>query len=228
MHLDLNDPETAAEWMKSQRLKKGWSTIKLAAVARAIAQREGSTMKLTQQSVSGFEQPHKGKRIPEWFRYVRMAFEEGEPEVSADTAPREELVYIRQLDVRYALGPGAINDDHPAATLIPFNLSFVQSLTHAPTERLFIATGFGDSMEPLLLKHDLVLIDTTDVSIGLGDTIWALHYAGSGYIKRLRPVMRNGERKIVILSANPDYPPEEADPGDVTVIGKVVWIARRM
>ncbi|MEE8610124.1 MAG: S24 family peptidase [Sphingomonas aquatilis] len=227
MDAHLTDPDAAQAWMIRERKKRGWSTSKVADVARAIARREGSEMKLTQQSVSGFETGDP-KRMPEWMRYVRMAFEEGEPEPDADTQPRDEVVYIRQLDIRYALGPGAAIERATSATLVPFNLGFIQSITRSPTERLFIATGFGDSMEPVLLKHDLVLIDANDTSLDLGDTLWALEYAGSGLIKRLRAVMRDGKRKLVIMSANPDYPAEEADPKDVRIIGKVVWVARRM
>lgn len=227
MTADATDPKKASKWMKRERTKRGWSTIKLADVARAIARREGSEMKLTQQSVSGFETGDP-KRMPEWFRYVRMAFEEGEPNAQSDTDPRDELVYIKQVDIRLAMGDGAEIADFPSTQMIPFNLGFIQALSRAPTDKLFIATGFGDSMEPVLHKHDLVLIDTTDSRLDIGDTIFALEYAGSGYIKRLRSVKRGGERKIVILSANPDYPPEEADPADVRIIGKVVWIARRM
>jgi phage repressor protein C with HTH and peptisase S24 domain len=83
-------------------------------------------------------------------------------------------------------------------------------------------------MEPTLHKHDIVLIDTTDHDLVAGDTIWALEYAGSGLIKRLRRVVRNGAVKVMILSDNPSVPPEEADPDDIRIVGKVVWIARRM
>lgn len=211
----------------AERKRRGWSTTKLANVARAIAQREGSAIKLRQQSISEFEQPGKTKKLPEWLRYVRMAFEEGEPALESDTEPRDELVYIKQLNVKYAFGHGAAIEDHPSAVLVPFNLSYIQSITRTPTDRLFLATGFGDSMEPVLLKHDLVLIDTNDRGLDVGDFLWALNYAGSGYIKRLRPVVRDGKRKIMILSANPDYPPEEADPNDVHVIGKVALVIRK-
>lgn len=223
-----SETEAQRQWLIRERKKRGWSTTVLADIARAIAHREGSTIKLRQQSISDFEQEGKAKRTPEWLRYVRMAFEEGEPEREAETSRRDELVYIRQLDLRFALGDGAAIEHHASATLLPFNLSFIKSLTSSPTERLFIATGFGDSMEPILLKHDLVLIDTMSTRLDLGDTLWALEYAGSGYIKRVRAVMREGRRRLMILSANPDYPPEEADPADVRIIGKVVWIARRM
>ena len=228
MATEFTSPDQAAEWMRRSRLQRGWSTTKLADIARAIAQREGSTFKLTQQSVSGFEQPDKGKRLPEWFRYIRMAFEEGEPQKHEDTSPRGELVYVRRVDLRYAMGDGSTIEDYPSAELVPFNLDFIQGMTRAPLERLFLASGHGDSMEPTLHKHDLVLIDTTDDRLDLGDTIYALSYAGSGLIKRLRRVVRDGQTRLMILSDNASVPPEEADPRDVRIVGKVVWIARRM
>lgn len=228
MAADEQAVEREQQWLVAQRKARGWSTTTLANIARAIAHREGSGIKLRQQSISDFEQPGKAKRIPEWMRYVRMAFEEGEPEREADTAPRDELVYVRQLDLRYALGPGSTIEHRASATLVPFNLRELQAITRAPTEKLFIATGFGDSMEPVLLKHDLVLIDTSETRLDLGDTLWAIEYAEAGYIKRVRSVVRDGKRRLLILSANPDYPPEEAEPEHVRIIGKVVWIARRM
>jgi phage repressor protein C with HTH and peptisase S24 domain len=126
------------------------------------------------------------------------------------------------------MGDGSAVEDYPSSTLVPFNLDFVQGITRAPLEKLFLASGHGDSMEPTLHKHDLVLIDTTENRLGLGDTIWALEYAGVGLIKRLRAVKREGMRKIMILSDNPTVPAEEADPTDVHIVGKVIWIARRL
>lgn len=220
-------PEAASEWMKRERHKRGWSTTRLADVARAIARREGSTLALTQQSISGFEQPGK-KRMPDWLRYVRMAFEEGEPPAYQDQAARDDLVYVRQVDIRYAMGDGAAIDEYPETTLVPFNLGFLQTISRAPTDRLFLASGHGNSMEPTLLKDDLLLIDSTETRLGLGDLIWALEYAGAGYIKRLRTVKREGRVRILILSDNPNVPPEEADPEDVRIVGRVIWVGRRV
>ncbi|MEN2747108.1 S24 family peptidase [Sphingomonas sp. T9W2] len=222
------DPAEAAEWQKRERAKRGWSTTKLADVARAIAQRERATIKLTQQSVSGFEQPGKVKKLPDWIRYVEMAFQEGEAPHQGEVEARDELAYVRQVDIRYAMGDGAVIDDYPSSRLIPFNLNFLQMVSRAPADRLFLATGHGDSMEPTLQRDDVVLIDTTETRATLGDLIWAIEYAGSGYIKRLRRVRREGRDRILILSDNPSVPPEEADPAEVTIVGKVVWIARTM
>lgn len=221
------DAASFAEWMKTERAKRGWSTTFLANVARSIAQREGSNFKLTQQSVSGFEQGN-AQRIPEWLRFVRMAFEEGEPPKQQDTAPRDDIVYVRQVDIRYAMGDGAELADYPDTQLVPFNFGFLHRLTHAPLEKLFLASGHGDSMEPTLQRHDLLLVDTTETRITMGDAIFALEYAGAGYVKRLRSVMRDGRRRIVILSDNKEVPSEEADPADIHVVGKVIWVGRAL
>lgn len=227
MNPHRSDPSLAAAFMKKERDKRGWSTTNLADYARAIARREGSTAKLTQQTVSGFEQGD-AKRMPEWFRYVEMAFEEGVPAEQQDTEPRDELVYIRQVDIRYAMGDGASIDDYPSVSLVPFNFASLRRLTKSPVERLFLATGIGNSMEPTLLKDDVVLIDASDTRTTYGDVLWAFEYAGSGYIKRLRRVKRDGREFIEALSDNASVPPMVADPDDVHIVGKVVWIARSM
>ena len=225
-HLPV-DAESASAWMQAERKKRGWSTTKLADIARQIARREGSSIGLTQQSVSDFEQGER-KRLPQWLTYVRMAFEEGDAAVQQEVARRDELAYVRQVDIRYAMGDGSALDDYPDATLVPFNLGFLRMRSRGPLESLFLVTGHGDSMEPTLLKNDLILIDTTDRQMDIGDQIWALEYAGSGYIKRLRRVKRNGTVKILILSDNDRVPPEEAEPEDIHLVGKVVWIGRQM
>lgn len=221
------DPAEAARWMKTKRAERGWSTTVLANIARTIAHRERSSIKLTQQTISNFEQGD-AKRTPDWLRYVRMAFEEGEPARERDTSARDELVFIRQVDIRYAMGDGAAIDDYAAVQLVPFNLGFIQRLSKAPVERLFLASGIGNSMEPTLLKDDLVLIDTNETRSSFGDLLWAFEYAGSGYIKRLRRIRKDGREVLEMLSDNSSVPPMYGEPEEVHIVGKVVWIARSM
>jgi phage repressor protein C with HTH and peptisase S24 domain len=80
-------------------------------------------------------------------------------------------------------------------------------------------------MEPTLRRDDLVMIDASQNHIGMQDQIWALAYAGTGMIKRVR--RRTGGR-IEILSDNPSVPPLDVDEEEVYVVGKVVWTARVM
>ena len=145
--------------------------------------------------------------------------------------PREkadELVYIREVDIGLAMGDGIVIEDYPATQLVPFNLNFIRSVTNAATEKLLIFTGQGESMEPTLLRSDFLMIDTATRGPVIADTIWAFHYAGSGYIKRLRRVRNEARDRFQILSDNPTVPEQFADIQDVDIIGKLVWVGRRM
>lgn len=223
----FQNTDQARSWIRSERQRRGWSTIRLADAARRIAQREGSGMRLTQQTISAFEQPGGTKRMPEWLRYVRMAFEEGEQPAGHEVAARDELVYVRQVDIRYAMGDGAELAEYPDTQLIPFNLNSVRAMTRAPLERLFIAEGIGESMEPTLLRHDRIMIDASQTRVAEQDKLWAITYADAGMIKRLRRVKTPEFEGYLILSDNPLVPPQQAAYADVQIVGKVVWVSRR-
>lgn len=140
----------------------------------------------------------------------------------------DDLVYIREVDINLAMGDGATVEDFPATQLVPFNVNFVRGFTRAAFDKLVIMTGHGESMEPTLLRSDFLMIDTGAQGPVVSDTIWAFHYAGGGYIKRLRRVREEGEDRFMILSDNPAVPPQVANVEDVHIIGKLVWIGRRM
>lgn len=142
--------------------------------------------------------------------------------------PRDELVYIRQVDISLAMGDGAVVQDYPATHLVPFNLNFIKAITRGATESLLVMTGHGESMEPTLLRSDLLMIDASQRTPVVSDQIWAFHYAGGGMIKRLRRVREDGRDRMMILSDNPSVPPQTADVEDVHIIGKLVWVGRRM
>lgn len=145
-----------------------------------------------------------------------------------DALARSDLIYVRQVDISYSMGDGAIVDDYPDAGLIPFNLSFIRSATRSNIDHLFIATGQGDSMEPTLLRSDLLMIDTSQNRVAFNDQIWALSYAGCGMVKRLRRQRGADGDELVIMSDNPVIQDQTVLLEDVHIIGKLVWVGRRM
>lgn len=136
-----------------------------------------------------------------------------------------EIEMVRKVDITYAMGDGSVLQDYPDVELLPFSLNFLQKFIRGTTDKLFIATGYGDSMEPTLRRDDLVMIDTSQNRIGLSDQIWALTYAGAGMIKRLRPLAGG---RMLILSDNPNVPDQEVAMDEIYIVGKVVWSARVM
>ena len=79
----------------------------------------------------------------------------------------------------------------------------------------------GDSMEPLLMNWDTIIVDTSDTDIADGE-VYAVCYKGKLYIKELR----NGEEGIQLISRNPNYYPMEVkydSDAQFQVLGRMVW-----
>lgn len=83
-------------------------------------------------------------------------------------------------------------------------------------------------MEPTLLRSDVLMFDKGNRAPLMSDDIWAFHYAGGGYIKRLRFIREDGRNKYEIISDNKGVPPRVAEIEDVHIVGKLVWVGRRM
>lgn len=136
-----------------------------------------------------------------------------------------DIELIRKVDISYAMGDGTVIDEYPDTEFLPFNIGFLRQFARGPADRLFIATGHGESMEPTLRRDDLIMIDSSQNRVAFQDQLWALTYCGAGMIKRLRRVSKG---RILILSDNPSVPPQEADEDEIFIVGKVVWVARMM
>jgi phage repressor protein C with HTH and peptisase S24 domain len=134
-------------------------------------------------------------------------------------------VEVRQVDLAYAMGPGTHVDDFPDEIPVKFDPHFLRALTRAAPERLFVARGDGDSMSPTLINDDMVMIDTTQKMLNMQDRIWAVSVYGAGMIKRLRAT---GEGKVMVLSDNPTVPEQEVSAEDLHIVGRVIWVGRRI
>lgn len=229
--MDEDELDTPGKRLRYARENAGFRTAKSAA-AKA---------RLNEVSWRAYENDQHGysRHAPQIARLVGMPVEwllEGGALPSTEPAKAGELVtpdelagheieLIRKVDISYAMGDGAIVDDYPETEFLPFNLQFLRQFARGSTDRLFIATGHGESMEPTLRRDDLIMIDAAQNRVAFQDQIWALSYAGAGMIKRLRRVSQG---RVLILSDNPSVPPQEAAEDEIHVVGKVVWVARMM
>lgn len=141
------------------------------------------------------------------------------PSPSNDT----NLVPIASIDLAYGMG-GTFTDLHVEEQVMQFPRPWVESITHTPPALLTWARGRGDSMSPTINDNDLVLFDRSQKRVLEQDAIWALTVGDIGMIKRLR--IRGGE--VHILSDNERVPPDTALPEEVNIIGRVVFIGRRI
>ena len=144
-------------------------------------------------------------------------------EASLGAPPGNAALVVPRLDVAVSAGPGAIAE-----------LESLRGVAHFPTEllarlgldgrNLSMGVARGDSMLPTVADGDEVLVDTADRRLRAAAGIFVLRRDGALAIKRLRRV---GER-IEVVSDNPDYPPASVIPDAIDVIGRVVWLSRRL
>lgn len=138
----------------------------------------------------------------------------------------DDVVTLRRFDLSYSMGPGTNIDDYVEESPFEFDRSLLQRLTRTTSDRCYIATGHGDSNFPTILDHDDLLIDTSQRTLNQRDRFWAISLHGAGAVKRLRAV---GPDRILIMSDNKAVAPdEEVAAEDVYLIGRVIWLGRRM
>lgn len=140
-------------------------------------------------------------------------------------ADQLDLVVIDEIDL--AFGLGETYTDHVPIEVTPrhFPRAWLAALTDAVPSMLVFARGRGDSMMPTLIDGDIVLIDKSQTNFYQQDVLWALTMGDAAMIKRLR-VRPSG--RIAILSDNPTVPQDEVASNEIRIIGRVVFIGRRM
>ena len=140
-----------------------------------------------------------------------------------------EFLPIAERAAQLAAGDGAINDHD----LIIGHLIFRKDwLSHhgIVAAKATLARVKGNSMAPCILDGDLVLIDTRETEIpvrelkrGKLSPVYAFHQDGADRVKR---IARPTADLVMILSDNPDYPPEVVTGARLkamNIIGRVRW-----
>ncbi|ARR53464.1 MULTISPECIES: XRE family transcriptional regulator [Rhizorhabdus] len=149
----------------------------------------------------------------------------GGPTPSASPARDGQSIALRHVDLSYSMGPGTNIDDYADESSFEFDAALLNRITRSPADRLFVASGGGDSMFPTIIDNDLVVIDTAQRILNMQDRIWAISLYGAGAIKRLRTV---GPGRILVISDNKDVDNQEVSAEDIYLLGRVIWLGRRM
>lgn len=150
---------------------------------------------------------------------------------SAIKKPRFDLSEYRLIgsyEQAAAAGHGAFLDDgiQVPKNYIAFRKDWLRSITGALDDDLFVLVADGSSMEPTIRDGDSVLVDKTQVN-PRKDGIFVFVWDGLLNIKRLTS---NPTAKTVSISSdNPAHRSYDGtNPEDIQVIGRVIWIGRRI
>jgi phage repressor protein C with HTH and peptisase S24 domain len=135
-----------------------------------------------------------------------------------------DLVAIPRLEVGASAGGGAADRSERALGRIGFDPQWLRRLGVDPAHASLIRVE-GDSMVPTLSDGDEILVDGSGKAGRLRDGLYVLRLEGALLVKRLA-VSPAG---LSILSDNPAYPRwAGCDPAEVDVVGRVVWVGRRL
>jgi len=135
------------------------------------------------------------------------------------------LQMIPEVDITYSMGAGAVVDEHVESRMVPFRRDWLQRLTRGGPADVFLTRGQGDSMMPTILDDDDVLVNRADSAVRQQDRIWAVGYGDFGMIKRVR---RRPTGIFELNSDNPNVRPIEATEDELFIVGRIIWIGRRV
>lgn len=123
--------------------------------------------------------------------------------------------YVRLplLAMEASMGDGAYSDE-PLSVVRHMDVAewWAAANLPRPYSRIQIITGRGDSMAGVINHGDIVFVDTA-IDHFDGDGLYVFNWHGRALIKRLVSKISSG--KLLIVSANPAYPPEEVDAGEI-------------
>jgi len=131
-----------------------------------------------------------------------------------------EFIQIKRFDVEASAGHGVHVTTEASSGRYSFNRKWLER-RGLKENHLSVISIRGDSMEPDLYDHDLILMDEAQTALKDGH-IYVVHYSDGLYVKRIQ-FLPDGQ--IHLTSRNISYPPiavkhPEAD--GLNIIGRVV------
>lgn len=227
-HLYRTAAVTLAKRLDARMKKRGYTQ---ASLARAV--------KVSQPTI--FAILNGDTKRPKDLRKIALELETSEAWLLGETDDPEEgalgvtdrdtlaeklgLSLIPELELGYSMGGGNYLEVYEHKGFRAFDREWLRSISRGELGALFVARGEGDSMEPTLKDGDIVLIDTSQKDIRQQDRIWALSYGELGMIKRVR---RLPGGSYELMSDNATVKPVTANDGEMHVVGRVIWIGRRI
>lgn len=138
---------------------------------------------------------------------------------------RDGLKLVPKLAVGASAGPGALAEGEALAGKVGFDEQWLRKLGVEPRNVSLIRVE-GDSMQPVLNHGDDIMVDKGAALKPLRDGIHVIRIDGVLMVKRI--ALAPGGR-LSVLSDNPAYPSwPDRDPAEVQVVGRVVWVGRRL
>ncbi len=136
------------------------------------------------------------------------------------------MVAIPRFSLGASAGPGAFDGDERQAGIVGMDPRALRELTATP-EAVSAIKVAGDSMAPTLADGDDILVDSADAAERLRDGIYVLRLDDALNVKRI--ARDPSGARFTVKSDNPAYPSwPDCDPARVAIVGRVIWVGRRV
>lgn len=132
---------------------------------------------------------------------------------------------VAVYDVEASAGHGAVVDAEQVLCNMAFDASFLRRMTDAKPADLAIIRVKGHSMEPTLLDDDHVLVDRTKNNLSF-DGLFVIRFDDALHIKRVGRSAQRGN--VMVISDHPSYRDLDMPKEDLDVIGRVLWVGRKV
>jgi len=155
---------------------------------------------------------------------ARAGHSETSEECQEIVSSEADKLSIPMLELGYGMGGTFLDENNVGEQVEDFPAAFIRKFTRSPANLLAWADGIGDSMYPTIGDRDLLLVDRSNKRIVMNDQIWALASGEIGMIKRVR--LADG--RVHLMSDNPTVSDYAAGEDELSVIGRVVAVVRRI
>ena len=144
----------------------------------------------------------------------------------AENFPADDFERVQVLDVVASAGPGTTVGEEGVVEHMAFRKDWLSRVTSAPLAKLRVIEADGDSMLPTIQAGDHMLIDMQQKN-PRRDGIYVIDWDDLLNVKRVTADPTT--QTISISSDNPAYLSKSGvSPEAVRVVGRVVWIGRRV
>lgn len=137
------------------------------------------------------------------------------------------MVAIPEYDVRLSAGGGSLVDQEKIIDYWQFSRRYLENELRVAPSSLGVVTVDGDSMYPTLWSGDRVMVDLTETNPAKPG-VYAIFDSDATVVKRIEKVPASDPPEVVLISDNKNHNQYRVAANLVTVIGRVVWFARRI
>ncbi len=133
---------------------------------------------------------------------------------------------IPMYDIKVSAGGGTFNHDATVLQQLAFRTDWITTHLELDPDVLAVVEATGDSMMPTINPRDTLLVDRS--AHRLEDGLYVLAIDDRALVKRVQ-VLADGS--VRLTSDNPVYTSEDIRDQELeqlTVVGRVVWIGRRV